>query len=1083
MGKIERVIFVHGTGATALDDVGQAWWQRDGYLWKEFICLGYLPEAFIWSGQNSERARRAAGITLRARIEQINKLGEQVHLIGHSHGGSVIKHALEYLPLVTAACIVSWSTVGTPVMRVGIRRGKMHIAIIVFMICLVAAIYGLTLLNGVHLWYARRDSIGDTVKFLMWLTVPLVGVCWTGMSLGCGLFGFLRSKQAEIQVNPQKYLSLWSKQDEPIVGLGASGSFSLRVLSDSSAVNHVAGKPLNQFVNNIVSRSLQGIDISYLELIRCESSAGSLGHRPLPDYVDELLIQRANEHAAVLGAHVREIIVAGADPMTGFVDLLHSATRTFTFRELVHTSYFDDFSCRALLLYHAIHHSSPARAAPLNLALRDWYADRFVGFPEIHPQTLPANRLGYVAVAVAIGATMIALSISTSLEATWSSALAPTTAQFHLREIMSGRALNAALSSVAGVDQLETVIRDPQVLRNDSGSVGGSLDVLHSYLAAALSTDGNGLIKAAKQVDSTLLPIFYDYALPFVHLNGSRQQLYDFANSSFYPGPVAELRDKKGFFPALEQLVWIAGVRNILDRPTLNVALSRCSQQSICTSRVHLAAVRALSRVKSPLLEQLVPLPSANDFSKLSDDDFNFRTALVGIMQLRSPLNDSLTSDDRELVIWLVKHREWMHISYINPANVGALPWSELESEVRRAIDGGGADQLRVAMFLQQTVWEPKIPSDISDKASRIAMAETSNSVPLINPAELLQSRRLVDCEFLRERNRNSLFKMLRKMKNGQSCKQFDVSPDPDAAIQEISSTKSINEYLLRFNDLGIGYWPEVLRSKMQADLIATLLVATCHARPEEQSIEGPLDRQQLRLALRMLHASASIRDVIPWFKPFFQRRCGERKIGSNPTSDQLNGDLIAFELIDWLGPEDSGNAELLMKGLSRTRYGPVANLGIPLIGTGVPTVDYVRWFDRHGYHTDVLFITASNPAEFRLARQTAAFKLASCRCASCDEERLMHFASKEGALARAYATPVAAMSALKAEAQFYAIKQDWRRAMSVCTNCSPAEWLAVATTLIKPLYRETNRLPIEPLKCQAVKKEQFDLIFNTDAK
>ncbi len=93
----EVIILVHGTGASAPTCTGTAWWQSDGELWPLIakISAGKLtPEAFIWSGANSERARRDAGSALCHRLRQLEREGRGVHLVGHSHGGSVIWHAL-----------------------------------------------------------------------------------------------------------------------------------------------------------------------------------------------------------------------------------------------------------------------------------------------------------------------------------------------------------------------------------------------------------------------------------------------------------------------------------------------------------------------------------------------------------------------------------------------------------------------------------------------------------------------------------------------------------------------------------------------------------------------------------------------------------------------------------------------------------------------------------------------------------------------------------------------------------------------------------------------------------------------------
>ena len=89
------------------------------------------PEAvFHWSGDNRESARRSAGRLLLEHLQRFDRLGRPFHVIGHSHGGSVLWEALclsvswkdslrkrgnpANPPLKHLA---SWTTVGTPFMH------------------------------------------------------------------------------------------------------------------------------------------------------------------------------------------------------------------------------------------------------------------------------------------------------------------------------------------------------------------------------------------------------------------------------------------------------------------------------------------------------------------------------------------------------------------------------------------------------------------------------------------------------------------------------------------------------------------------------------------------------------------------------------------------------------------------------------------------------------------------------------------------------------------------------------------------------------------------------------------------------
>ena len=119
----ERVILIHGTFAAAASDTGDAWWQVGSPHYQELsqrlpagISLADQGEVFHWSGENHERARGKAAARLLNHLGALEKEGRPYHLIGHSHGGSVIWSALRLATTrrTPLAHLRSWSTVGTP---------------------------------------------------------------------------------------------------------------------------------------------------------------------------------------------------------------------------------------------------------------------------------------------------------------------------------------------------------------------------------------------------------------------------------------------------------------------------------------------------------------------------------------------------------------------------------------------------------------------------------------------------------------------------------------------------------------------------------------------------------------------------------------------------------------------------------------------------------------------------------------------------------------------------------------------------------------------------------------------------------
>ncbi len=122
----DLVLLVHGTYAARQEDQGTSWWQMGSQAYEGLrqrlpkgVQLTGPDEVFHWSGENSERARIKAGIALLARLKELEAQGRGYHLIGHSHGGSVIWHTLRMATLgrIQLDRLRSWTTLGTPFFR------------------------------------------------------------------------------------------------------------------------------------------------------------------------------------------------------------------------------------------------------------------------------------------------------------------------------------------------------------------------------------------------------------------------------------------------------------------------------------------------------------------------------------------------------------------------------------------------------------------------------------------------------------------------------------------------------------------------------------------------------------------------------------------------------------------------------------------------------------------------------------------------------------------------------------------------------------------------------------------------------
>jgi hypothetical protein len=119
-------ILVHGTFTGSSESMGDQWWQSGSQAVQklqsripESIRFAKEHEVFHWSGENSERARIKTARRLLKQVREIEEQGKDCHLIGHSHGGSVIWSALQLSMLMKRPLkgLQSWTTIGTPFLQ------------------------------------------------------------------------------------------------------------------------------------------------------------------------------------------------------------------------------------------------------------------------------------------------------------------------------------------------------------------------------------------------------------------------------------------------------------------------------------------------------------------------------------------------------------------------------------------------------------------------------------------------------------------------------------------------------------------------------------------------------------------------------------------------------------------------------------------------------------------------------------------------------------------------------------------------------------------------------------------------------
>jgi pimeloyl-ACP methyl ester carboxylesterase len=139
-----HVVLVHGTFAR-----GAAWTQPS----RSTLCRRLRDElgddvtfdAFEWSGENTHRARVLGGKGLAAHLEDLigYRRDRRIFVIGHSHGGTVITHALRHRPALARA-LDGVVFLSTPFIQLRRRPHALALASMIGMLLLLLLIAALS---------------------------------------------------------------------------------------------------------------------------------------------------------------------------------------------------------------------------------------------------------------------------------------------------------------------------------------------------------------------------------------------------------------------------------------------------------------------------------------------------------------------------------------------------------------------------------------------------------------------------------------------------------------------------------------------------------------------------------------------------------------------------------------------------------------------------------------------------------------------------------------------------------------------------------------------------------------------------
>lgn len=356
-----KVILLHGTFAGDVTESGPAWWQTQGQFRAR---LAQVPNvevaAFHWDiGPNSEAARRWHATRLRDEILAMERSGVAYAFVAHSHGGSVLWHALAEANTVQPGLpgLVRWVTVGTPFLQASPDWFALGSAL-----PLAAGGWGLWNFFRLHAnnyWLLRHDFL---LNFEPWLHLPvlamLLALLLTALMAGLhfarsayGVFQQLRQQRrqslAYAQVGHRQRI-VTALEDEAVSALSLTLAFDGAILPRAGVV-----APFSRVLDRLLwlraSRAAQGSDIPGVIISRVSASpVESPQPNFLPHGCNEELIAYAARNFGSTSSSLRKSLRKAVfqEPVQQIGDLLSKVDIT---EGLIHNSYFrEPGTCAAI---------------------------------------------------------------------------------------------------------------------------------------------------------------------------------------------------------------------------------------------------------------------------------------------------------------------------------------------------------------------------------------------------------------------------------------------------------------------------------------------------------------------------------------------------------------------------------------------------------------------------------------------------------------------------------------------------------------------------------------------------------------
>lgn len=248
--RLALVINIHGTNDAGRGTPNDAkWWETSSAFTTKLKSMlgqeGMLVDIdeHVWGGANSAFARHKGSSVLIRKLRKYSKAYDEIHLIGHSHGGNVAVDAAKRASWGSARAgrffarkpinITSLTTVGTPFLR-SQARGADYLYALAFVVLMFVAVLAFSIgpaitLTNVFKTIMLSQPIEDTLSSEQLIYSSVSGVlCFVSLWMFRHRWGRFRwiarlLRQHTVRAN---LLSIWHANDEAIGGLKRAELFS-----------------------------------------------------------------------------------------------------------------------------------------------------------------------------------------------------------------------------------------------------------------------------------------------------------------------------------------------------------------------------------------------------------------------------------------------------------------------------------------------------------------------------------------------------------------------------------------------------------------------------------------------------------------------------------------------------------------------------------------------------------------------------------------------------------------------------------------------------------------------------------------